>query len=542
MSSPLPTLVDPALLEAFVAAYEQAIGDPLNHGPPPHLYQERLHTSQAPTTAFIAANRAGKSFAGMREVLWRATMTHPYRKPKPIDMIWCGFPSFAFFRETTGPHFFNLLPEGALIQFHQSEFWAKVRREDGGVCTIFFKPYEQGRDKWQGAAVDLLWLDEEPPEDIYREGVARTIDKSGDVILTFTPVSGMGWLYDRIYLPGLEEMRRPEGERAIEIIQAGLAFRDPSREYEVGEPAVPHLSREQIVRFASNIPDPDERSIRIFGEFRARSGLVYKQFSRDVHLIPSFMVPAHWEVWAGVDPGYHGFAVVFFAQSPEGQTYVVDEYFSQEESLSVRLSAVWRKARKILAPRGRITTDDYLPLYVDTEDPQMVREANLWASEHALPLAFASLDHGAKARLAGITRIQELLSQHERRPTPREVARSRPPEGEPLLYIFDDLHSAWRSGEDVHEGSRLVWELSRYLWKKPPKSRPGAPPPDDADEASADGAHALAAFRYGVMARVGAPEPPPEADPAYAAGPDAWVWQEVREMAETEEEVWSLDD
>jgi len=538
----MPLLFPPDLIDAFLAEYERASKDPLNYGPAPHVFQEMLHTSPSKLTVLVAANRLGKSWAGMREVLWRATMTHPYREPKPINMVWCGFPSFAFFRETTGPHFFSLMPRDRLIQFNQSEFWAKVRRADGGVCTIFFKPYEQGRDKWQGAGVDLLWLDEEPPEDIYREGLARVIDRDGDVILTFTPVSGMGWIYDRIYLPGVAELSKPLEERKINIIQAGLATRDPSREFEVGDPLVPHLTRDQIVRLAAGIPDPDERAIRIFGEFRARSGLVYKQFRPEVHLVPAFPVPPHWEVWAGLDPGYHGFAVVFFAMGPSGRVYVVDEYFSQEEPLGTRLQAIWTKAKSILAARCPNVADEHLTVYVDTEDPQMVTEANVWAAERGLPLAFANLEQGRKARLAGIMRVQELMTPRPERPTPPEVRRPRPEGGEPLLYVFDSLASRWRDGEDVIDGCRLVWEIGRYLWKRPPKSRPGAPPPDDADDASAGGAHALSALRYGIMARLAAPEPLPEPDPADAAGPDAWVWQQIREIAEEEETVWSLED
>src|SRR5690606_659746 len=122
----MPLLFPPDLRDAFLAEYERASKVPPDSGRAPHDCQERLHTSRSMRTVRYAANRLGKSWAGMREVLWRATMTHPYREPKPINVVWCGFPSFAFFRETTGPHFFSLMPRDRLIQFNQSEFWAKV--------------------------------------------------------------------------------------------------------------------------------------------------------------------------------------------------------------------------------------------------------------------------------------------------------------------------------------------------------------------------------------------------------------------------------
>ena len=37
-----------------------------------------------------------------------------------------------------------------------------------------FKTYEKGREKWQGETLDGVWFDEEPPLDIYMEGLTRT--------------------------------------------------------------------------------------------------------------------------------------------------------------------------------------------------------------------------------------------------------------------------------------------------------------------------------------------------------------------------------
>lgn len=505
---------DVALITEWAnAGYRQVVTDPLNFGPPPHRFQEQVHTSDTHLTLMIAANRLGKSYCGMRETLWRALGTHPYKDIR-ADMCWVGFPDYKFYVRTTMPTFRALVPQDRIIQFHETEKWVTLRRDDGTTATIFFMSYESGRDTWQGAAVDFIWLDEECPEDIYREALARLIDRRGDMLITQTPVSGMGWLYDRLYLPALSNP-----SSGVTVVQAALASRDSRRELDVGESLVPHLTREQILRFAQGIPDPDERSIRIFGEFRARSGVVYKQYKPEVHVIPAFDVPSHWEVWAGVDSGYHGFAVVFFAMSPDGRVYVVDEYFSQEEVIRVRAAAIWEKAQRFQAVRG-----EYLILYVDTADPQMVRELNLWSSEHGKSLAFKSLDMGKKAREAGVTRVQELLSTQEKRATPSWVKRERPPQGEPVLYFFDSLSSTWRINDELVEGqSRVIWEIMRYLWKKP---KEGAPHPSEPDGDSAGGAHAMDAMRYGIMARIGAPEQ--LADDKYKdAGPDRWVWEQL---------------
>lgn len=48
---------------------------------------------------------------------------------------------------------------------------ATVQHVSGGVSTVSFKSYAQGSDKWQGPTLEALWLDEEPPQDIYTEGL-----------------------------------------------------------------------------------------------------------------------------------------------------------------------------------------------------------------------------------------------------------------------------------------------------------------------------------------------------------------------------------
>lgn len=60
-----------------------------------------------------------------------------------------------------------------------------------GNSVCVFKSYEQGREKWQGDTLDGVWNDEEPPSDIYSEGLTRTNATEGIVITTFTPLLGM---------------------------------------------------------------------------------------------------------------------------------------------------------------------------------------------------------------------------------------------------------------------------------------------------------------------------------------------------------------
>ena len=68
---------------------------------------------------------------------------------------------------------------------------ALVRHVSGGWSSIGFKTYEAGRTKWQGETLEFVWFDEEPPMDIYMEGLTRISATGGCVYMTFTPLLGM---------------------------------------------------------------------------------------------------------------------------------------------------------------------------------------------------------------------------------------------------------------------------------------------------------------------------------------------------------------
>lgn len=65
-----------------------------------------------------------------------------------------------------------------------------VRHKSGGLSSLGFKSYDQGRKKFQGTAKHVVWLDEEPPLDVYTESLTRTMTVDGVVLCTFTPLEG----------------------------------------------------------------------------------------------------------------------------------------------------------------------------------------------------------------------------------------------------------------------------------------------------------------------------------------------------------------
>lgn len=67
----------------------------------------------------------------------------------------------------------------------------KIKHVSGEWSYLGVKSYQQGRGSFEGTEQDLIWLDEEPPLDVYTECLVRTMTTGGRIILTFTPLEGM---------------------------------------------------------------------------------------------------------------------------------------------------------------------------------------------------------------------------------------------------------------------------------------------------------------------------------------------------------------
>lgn len=67
----------------------------------------------------------------------------------------------------------------------------EIKHVSGGTSILGLKSYQQGRGAFEGTEQDGIWLDEEPPMDIYGECLIRTATTDGLIYMTFTPLDGM---------------------------------------------------------------------------------------------------------------------------------------------------------------------------------------------------------------------------------------------------------------------------------------------------------------------------------------------------------------
>lgn len=174
--------------------------------------------------AMIAANRIGKTEAGSFEVTCHLTGDYPYwwegkRWDRPISGWACGTTNTKV-KEIVQAKLIG--PENArgtgMIPGHMihdittksggviESVW--VRHARSGYSELKFKSYEMGRAAFEGTEQHLVWLDEEPPEDVYVECLLRTMATGseftgGIMLMTFTPLQGTTNVVNRFMVNGV---------------------------------------------------------------------------------------------------------------------------------------------------------------------------------------------------------------------------------------------------------------------------------------------------------------------------------------------------
>ena len=166
---------------------------------------------------FLAGNRVGKTECGAAETAIHMTGLYPEwwagRRFHKAVRVWCAGVTNVTTRDILqqkligpllGQPGTGMIPRHALTSTTPARGIAEaldmftVKHVSGGTSIAWFKSYEQGRAKFQGAALELVWLDEEPDDyEIYSESLTRTNETSGLVMVTMTPLLGQTKLTQR---------------------------------------------------------------------------------------------------------------------------------------------------------------------------------------------------------------------------------------------------------------------------------------------------------------------------------------------------------
>ncbi len=419
-----------------------------NTGNKRHKKQILFHKCKKRNRWVFGGNRSGKTECGAVECVYMARGIHPYRKNRQNVMGWVVSLSQQVQRDVAQRKILHYLrpdwieeivmlsgrrdsPSSGVIDF------IRVKNALGGSSIIGFKSCDQGREKFQGSSLDFVWFDEEPPKDIYDECRMRVMDRQGDIFGTMTPLKGITFLYDEIYLN--------KGNNK-EVWYEFMEWADN-----------PYLSKREIKLLESSL-DEATLQARRYGRFAVGEGLVYPEFDENVHVIEPFEIPKEWQDNISIDPGLHNpLSAHWYAVDFDDNVYVVYEYYQAGKDVDYhadRIKEICKKLNWRADGKGRILS------LIDSAANQRTLSATKSVSELFYERGILVNPNVNKDLFSGIQRVKSYLNQKN---------------GLPNIYIFRGCVN-------------LIREIKGYFWGEGdnPKKR------DD---------HALDEMRYYLCSR-----------------------------------------
>lgn len=308
-----------------------------NSGSKIHKKQMLFHKSDKKNRWVFGGNRSGKTECGAVETVWLARGIHPFKKNKPIS-CWVVSLSRQVQRDVAQEKVLHYLrpdwiekvvmssgrqdsAESGIIDF------ILVRNVFGCLSKIGFKSCDQGREKFQGSSLDFVWFDEEPPFDIYQECRMRVLDKRGMIFGTMTPLKGLTWVYNYIYL-------NQNDDKEVWYIEMEWADN-------------PFLDQKEIELMTKSMSS-EELESRRYGKFMQSGGLVYSEFDENIHVIDPFDVPKEWQDNISIDPGLNNpLSAHWYCEDFDGNVYVVAEHFAQGKDVYYHANKIKEICQKL---------------------------------------------------------------------------------------------------------------------------------------------------------------------------------------------------
>lgn len=302
-----------------------------NTGKVKHLKQLAFHMCNKKNRWVFGGNRSGKTECGAVETVWLARGIHPYRQNKKNVQIWVVSLSTQVQRDVAQEKVLSYLskswikeivmlsgrkdsPQNGVIDY------ITIKNIFGGESKIGFKSCDQGRDKFQGTSLDYVWFDEEPPEDIYKECRMRVLDRCGEIYGTMTPLKGLTWVYNTIYLnEGNDE----------EVWCEFMEWADN-----------PYLSQSEIKSLTATLSQ-SELEARRYGKFINSGGQVYSEFDESVNVIEPFNVPQEWYDNISIDPGLNNpLSAHWYAVDYDNNIYVIAEHYETNQTVEYHANKI----------------------------------------------------------------------------------------------------------------------------------------------------------------------------------------------------------
>lgn len=331
-----------------------------------------IHLSQARERWDFSGNRKGKTAQFVVEDVWHATGAYPDKHNLifPFDYPQVGrsrIPSRGRIVATNLndgivkciiPELQKWIPRKYLLKGSWQESYDARHRvvrlktvknindanpDPQDLSTIDLFSADQDPQSFAGTARDWVHLDEHVSRIIYQENKMRLISTRGRLWSSMTPIDESGqpalsWEFDDIFEEWEKNKHDPAFHKKMEVFR-GSTMDNPLNSKDIVDDMVRGL-------------DEDTKRVRLFGDFIALSGLIYKEFrdrlytkvmteedfyQNSGHLVEPFRIPDSWPRFCAIDPHPRKpIYTLWVAADPYDNHYYYDELNPSVEGILLK--------------------------------------------------------------------------------------------------------------------------------------------------------------------------------------------------------------
>lgn len=379
----------------------------------------------------------------------------------------------------------------------------------GGVIWIVSPTYRQGKSiHWRGlqqilAATD--WVTKKNEVDLsvtLRNGsvielkgaenpdALRGVKLRGLVVDEIASIRNWEWLWAEVLRATLTDYRAPalfistpKGyNHFFDLYNTGTTEGE-YKSWRFTSYDNPYIQKEEIDAAKKELTE-DTFFQEYMADFRKYTGLVYKGFQRETHVIEPFDIPQDWQIYRGMDFGStNPTACVFVAVDPDENFYVFKEHYETGQTIDYHAGVINSLSNNLAIqatygdPSGAQWIDEFKQrgIYITPANKETGQNSQGWVR-------------------FGIEKVAERLKSYSGHTVPilqRQTNSSST--GYPKLFVFKTCEN-------------VIREFETYRWKE--KSVTQAQDLNEPDVPEKANDHAMDALRYVVVSYQKMPELP----------------------------------
>jgi hypothetical protein len=301
----------------------------------------------------------------------------------------------------------------------------------------------------------------------------RGVKLRGLVIDEIASIRNWDWLWEEVLRPTLTDFQAPalfistpKGfNHFYDLYVSGQGGKTDYKSWRFTSYDNPHISKEELDAAKKELTE-DTFAQEYMADFRKYTGLVYKEFDRDIHVVEPFDVPITWPLYRAIDFGStNPTACLWITVDDDDNFFVFAEHYQTGETIDYHAGVINAKVRRSVVatygdPSGAQWISEFAQkgIYITPANKESSQSPEGWVR-------------------VGIEKVAERL-----RSLPGHfVPRIRTNHSNPKLFIFSSCIN-------------LIKEFETYRWQE--KSVSQARDMNEPDKPEKANDHAMDALRY----------------------------------------------